>query len=502
MIPDFLIYLLKSSGVLFLFLLTYILLLERETFFKGNRLFLILGIFISFAWPFFEIVSSIEVTAVPMETLSSSNLPSTDTVIATENNSWSPYSLLIWFYGLGVLILGIRMLFHLYLLYHTYKNKESFNDNGIRYVYSNAITEPSSFFNIIFINRNHYDKNDFELIKLHEQAHVIQQHSYDMILLQLLCIVLWFHPFSWIYKLKATQNLEYLADQFVVERNANLKNYQYLLLKNTVKNAQPLLANTFFNSFIKKRIVMLIKNKSSKSRALKYVSILPLLFFFTIVFNTRTEAQQVVSDSTTSTLKQNDINLATITKSSTDKQLQDLVDLYKKSKIDLTFTEVKRNTSGEIIAIKVNSIDSKGLESGFQIRGQNSFPPIMINDLLMINRNLNFATIEDVPVFPGCEGQPTSQLRECFEEKLNEHITANLRVPEVSTETPKGRVFTLFTIKKDGTIGNIKMRGPNKAYEAEALRILKTLPKMTPAKLDGKAVNIDHAIPINFLSEP
>jgi len=108
-----------------------------------------------------------------------------------------------------------------------------------------------------------------------------------------------------------------------------------------------------------------------------------------------------------------------------------------------------------------------------------------------------FAVIEDVPVFPGCEG--ASDKRACFQEMMQKHISKNFRYPEIAQEMGvQGRVSVMFTIQKDGSIGNVRMRGPDKNLEAEAARIIGKLPKMTPGKQRGNAVRVPFSIPINF----
>ena len=110
-----------------------------------------------------------------------------------------------------------------------------------------------------------------------------------------------------------------------------------------------------------------------------------------------------------------------------------------------------------------------------------------------------FAVIEDVPVFPGCESVPKNKKRECFQQKMQEHIRKNFRYPEIAQEMGvQGRVNVIFTIDKDGSITNIRMRGPDKNLEAEAMRIIKKLPKMTPGKQRGRAVRVPFSIPITF----
>ena len=110
-----------------------------------------------------------------------------------------------------------------------------------------------------------------------------------------------------------------------------------------------------------------------------------------------------------------------------------------------------------------------------------------------------FAVIEDVPIFPGCESVAKSQRRACFQEQMNKHIRKNFRYPDIAQEMGiQGRVYVNFIISKDGTITNIRMRGPDKNLENEAARIIGRLPQMTPGRQRGRAVRVPFSIPITF----
>ena len=110
-----------------------------------------------------------------------------------------------------------------------------------------------------------------------------------------------------------------------------------------------------------------------------------------------------------------------------------------------------------------------------------------------------FAVIEDVPIFPGCERVAKSQRRTCFQDQMNKHIRKNFRYPDIAQEMGiQGRVYVNFIIAKDGSITNIRMRGPDKNLENEAARIIGRLPKMTPGKQRGRAVRVPFSIPITF----
>ena len=116
-----------------------------------------------------------------------------------------------------------------------------------------------------------------------------------------------------------------------------------------------------------------------------------------------------------------------------------------------------------------------------------------------VDVDVPFTIIEDVPLFPGCENVKKSERRNCFQEKIQRHISKNFRYPEIAQEMGiQGRVYVQFVIAKDGSITSIRTRGPDKNLEKEAARIIGKLPTMTPGKQRGRAVRVPFSIPINF----
>jgi protein TonB len=110
-----------------------------------------------------------------------------------------------------------------------------------------------------------------------------------------------------------------------------------------------------------------------------------------------------------------------------------------------------------------------------------------------------FAIIEDVPIFPGCERVAKDKRRDCFQEKIQRHISRNFRYPEIAQEMGiQGRVYVQFVIAKNGDIVGVRTRGPDKNLEKEAQRIIGKLPKMTPGKQRGRPVRVPFSIPITF----
>lgn len=110
-----------------------------------------------------------------------------------------------------------------------------------------------------------------------------------------------------------------------------------------------------------------------------------------------------------------------------------------------------------------------------------------------------FALIEDVPVFPGCEGLSKQKTKACFQLKMQEHVVKNFNYPQTALDMGiQGRVSVMFIIDSKGYIVGVRSRGPDKVLEKEAERIISKLPQMKPGKQRGKPVKVAYALPIFF----
>lgn len=151
--------------------------------------------------------------------------------------------------------------------------------------------------------------------------------------------------------------------------------------------------------------------------------------------------------------------------------------------------EIRENDE-DIIETEILSTDTNQTEEVIKVED-------VIFDKLTEVEPIPFSVIEDVPVFPGCENEQDK--RACFQEMMNKHIAKNFRYPEIAQEMGiQGKVYIQFIIQKDGSIGNIQKRGPDKHLEAEATRIINMLPQMKPGKQRGTPVKVPFSIPINF----
>jgi protein TonB len=123
---------------------------------------------------------------------------------------------------------------------------------------------------------------------------------------------------------------------------------------------------------------------------------------------------------------------------------------------------------------------------------------------IVVNQKYEGGVIQEIPVFPGCEGLFNKDSKTCFQTKMQKHIKNNFRYPNAAfKKSISGKVYVIMTINIEGDIKNIRTRGPSPILEEEARRIMSLLPKMKPGLENGKPVRIPHSIPITFsLSKP
>lgn len=167
--------------------------------------------------------------------------------------------------------------------------------------------------------------------------------------------------------------------------------------------------------------------------------------------------------------------------------------------------KVNRPIAPEVITDEPNANEEEDLVIAEQ-RKKDSIQRLRRADSIrkkneQVSLEVPFVNVEKVPIFPGCEN--VRNKRKCFEEKIQEHIRKyNIRYPKVAQEKGiQGRVAVMFTVKKDGSIGNIRTRGPDKSLEEAAERIIKLIPRLIPGMQDDRPVDVPYGIPIVFKLE-
>ncbi len=365
---SFAIYLLKASSILALFYLTHQVFLKKETFFKINRHFLIIGILLAFALPLITITNYIEVVTVSPEQILSS-VSSNEIKEPSNPINWTVVLFIVYLFG--VLALSGKFIIQLLSLLKLANTNPTVKQGKFTHVEVNTNIAPFSFFNHIFYNPKLYAPNELTAIINHEKAHSSEWHSIDVVLSHITTILTWLNPFSWLYKTNIKQNLEFLADQGATREEISLKNYQYTLLKVSGNQFCTSIVNHFYNSLIKKRIVMLNKSKSNKKNVLKTALIIPVLGIFLVSFNTK---DVFIPMNSFDTMGENAPNTKTIEliidKNTTDKELKDMKKDLSDRGVDFSYTVVHNNKK-EIIKISVHFSTEK--ENGRRTESSSTF---------------------------------------------------------------------------------------------------------------------------------
>ncbi len=377
---NLLLYFIKVSGLLIIFYLTYSLLLQKETFFTANRWFLIGGLFTSLLLPFY-FFEKVVFVATPKNTFQDVIVMGKNTVAAT--NHFTPENQINWFfificsYLIVAAFLGFKIIAEIVSLFHILNKKDVVKEDKLAIVDLNKDIAPFSFFNYIVYNSRLYSDNELQNILSHERIHSQEKHSFDILISKMFCVVFWFNPFVWLYKKALIQNLEYIADQKAIQNTNDKKAYQITLLKIVSNQNCFTITNSFYQSLIKKRIVMLNKTQSKKWNSWKYALIIPSLVAFVILFQVRVIAQEKTNDVIITSGV--DKVVLDVNSNSTEKGLNDESLFFKKEfNLDLSFSKIKVNSNNQIIAITVVLKNAQGIKKVYVVKENSPIKPFAI----------------------------------------------------------------------------------------------------------------------------
>ena len=363
----FFIYILKSSVCLVLFYLFFRLLLSKETFHRFNRMALLGVLFFSLLIPCIEVTTRHQVE-VQQAVLSIEQLLLMAELEATPANvgavqetpaiSWVQIVLLV--YLAGILFLACRNIYSLICLFRlVHSGKHEKLEKGVTLVVHNQEIAPFSWMKYIVISRKDLEENGREIL-IHEMAHIHHRHSVDLLVADICIFFQWFNPGAWLLKQELQNVHEYEADETVINEGVNAKEYQLLLIKKAVGTRLYSMANSFNHSKLKKRITMMLKEKSNPWARLKYLYVLPLAAIAVTAF-ARPEISEKVEE--ISAVKVNDL-AEIVEKKSEENVVKELVDTTKNKVVVVGYrTEKKESvlTSGKKkVAISVQGISGEG----------------------------------------------------------------------------------------------------------------------------------------------
>ena len=436
----FLVYILKSAACLAVFYLFYKLLMSRDTFHRFNR-FALLGLLVlSSVLPLVEVSvnrpAPVHETMLTLEQLLLlADVQAEGEVVAQPTTAlWVRVALLV--YLVGIVFFAVRNLWSLGRLAVLLRRGrlERLADwlpgrmENVRLVVHNHDIAPFSWMRCIVLSRKDLEENGREIL-IHELAHIRNHHSWDLLLADLCIFVQWFNPAAWLLKQELQTIHEYEADETVLREGVDAKKYQMLLIKKAVGTRLYSMANSFNHSSLKKRITMMLKEKSNPWARVKYLYVLPLAALAVSAF-ARPEVSAVADE--LSSAKVNDL----------------------------------------VTSMKTNQAETAS---------------VAVKDTLTPDESV-FEVVEQMPEFPGGY------------KEMMKYIEQNMRYPEEAKKAgTQGRVVVQFLVNKNGAISDVSvLHSVDRLLDAEAVRLVRSMPKWKPGMQKGKAVTVKYTIPMMF----
>ena len=444
------IYLIKINVALMLLYGFYRLTVSRDTFFGLRRLTL---------WLIYAVV--LMVPALNLEywvrdtpTMVSMANVYADTfypvvVVKAQASSITWMDMLLGIYWVGVAVLSLRLVWQLFSIIRLVVISRKQEVEGIPVHLLKGEGSPFSFFRWVFMYPSTLEGRQLHEVMVHECTHVSGHHSLDTLFSELFSIACWFNPFAWLMKQEVRMNLEYLADESVLSDGNARKSYQYHLLGLAYRqpNESTKIANNFNLLPLKKRIKMMNKRRTSEIGKAKYLLFAPLAGVLLMVSNIESVAREI------------------------GEQIPEVAEVQQKAEQALNADVAVANPMAKAEA-----------ELKAEAKTSDATAPADTT------KSVVYDITETMPYFPG--GQVL----------MLKYLADNIKYPASAVKAKKqGRVIVGFIVQKDGSITHAKIvRSIDPELDAEALRVVKGMPKWTPGTQLGKPVSVKYALPVKF----
>ncbi len=429
-------------GLLYLF---YYLFLGKETFFKTNRIYLLGVLVAGLVLPFVQAALQdaevgLQVVRLPVITITNQETPLLESAAQAPSFDLKYWLLVVYWIGVGVM--SLRLLRDFIGLVWMIRGHRKERIDGLTLVYINRDMAPFSFFNYLFVfDRDRFLEEEWGQILLHEKTHIDQLHSLDILFTEVLKIIFWWNPLTYLYQRSLREVHEYEADH-AVKKQENMKQYGLLLMKQSLSGNQVAVANSFINSQLKKRIIMMTKKRSNSLAKYKYAWTLPLLLMFIFVsFGNRVLAQKVAP-----------------------------------------------------------KIASESLDTIFTVDPETYEETMRIVKSVYYENNM----LDKIAILAGCEsaGNLDAQ-RKCSTEKLLNDFNKEVKYPaKALTAGMEGEVLVMIIVDRNGDATYVTPKDTEFSLGAEVIRAMHAANFIwRPAELGGKKVNVEFILPVKFVLE-
>ena len=546
----FLSYILKVSLSLAAFYMFYKLLCSRDTLHRFNRCLLLFILVLSAVVPFMyidlDVVFTEATVAIEELSLVTTGEPvadSAEAVSTPHSTFWQriPWEYIPWrtllvsIYLIGLVVYLIKFIVGLVsiaLLIRRSKCREM--ADGIILVTHTKDYSPFSWMRYIIVSEHDLREN-YAMILAHERAHIRLGHSWDLLFTQLCAILQWFNPAAWLLKRELEAIHEYEADSATLHKGFDARQYQLRLFEAATGVKYSSFTNNFINCSTKKRIIMMMKKQTSPWARMKALFVLPVAFAaVTVISCTSPKEKKVEGQLSNVSVKGENPRLVFIFEDSTEIYIKGEQLNFDNHDANFDYLEPCGLTSENIDGISVlqgESAEAIFGESGkngailFRVKGKtakdmttalaeyaqrtgNEEPlklsikkPATIDDIQAVGyaptakandpaaeQGEVFQVVEEQPMFPG--GM----------QELMKFMQTNIRYPKEAQERGiQGRVIVQFVVNKDGSISEeCVVRSVDSQLDAEAIRIIRSMPNWTPGKQRGEPVRVRFTLPVTF----
>ena len=440
------IYLIKINVALVLLYGFYRLTVSRDTFFGLRRLTLWLIYAVALMVP----ALNLEYWVRDTPTMESMANVYADTfypvvVVKAQASGITWMDMLLGIYWVGVAVLSLRLVWQLFSIIRLAVISRKQEVEGIMVHLLKGEGSPFSFFRWVFMYPSTLEGKQLHEVMVHECTHVSGLHSLDTLFSELFSIACWFNPFAWLMKQEVRMNLEYLADESVLSDGNARKSYQYHLLGLAYRqpNESTKIANNFNLLPLKKRIKMMNKRRTSEIGKAKYLLFAPLAGVLLMVSNIESVAREI------------------------GEQIPEVAEVQQKAE------------QAKVEEAKAVEQAKQAAEKKVKTKPQTDTTK---------KKKTWVCMPETMPYFPGGR------------EVLLKYLAANIKYPASAVKAKKqGRVIVTFIVQKDGSITHAKIaKSIDPELDAEALRVVKGMPKWTPGTQNGKPVNVKYTVPVKF----
>jgi len=551
---EFLIYDLKVAVLVAVFYMFYRLLLSRETFHSVNRMVLLFTAIASFVLPLCVITihHTVVVEAAPAASIDFGEMMAV--VEEPRMPFWQMAAIAAFFIGM-VVTLAYTLISVLRVCLLIHRSEKHPQQDGTVVCVANGDVSPFSWMRYIVLSRSDYEVQNASILA-HERGHIRRRHSLDLILVDTLTSLQWFNPAMWMLRQDLRAIHEYEADAAVLSQGINMRQYQYLLIQKAVSHCGYSVANGISHSTLKNRINMMLHKNSSRASLLKLLALVPIVGValamqaetvneYVFTEKTQNPPQKIVKKGKAN--KQVKIGNKTIEVKAEQKAKQgEKPATIESPKIIISETPLDHDplvildgkiaTREQVKALDQNEIDhintvkpeakdvleayakhynadtSNGII--FIITKEYMEKPhdhksvvvvvkakkpqtleeaaaqgdIAIGAIDYDKPEKPFDVVEQMPKFPGGDAA------------LKEFLQKTVKYPEAALMNgTQGRVVLNFIVEKDGSISDIEVvKKLSDELDAEAIRVVKEMPKWTPGKQKGKEVRVKYTIPITF----